>query len=270
MAKNIRVTLVQQPLIWENVQANLYHFNEVLHPLKKGSTDVIVLPEMFNTGFTMHASHLAEPEGGPTMLWMAEMAATKRAAVCGSLMIKEKKKIYNRFVWMYPDLSYNTYDKRHLFRMGKENDVFSAGRESVLIEHNGWTFCPQVCYDLRFPVWSRNRLKKLSETQVTPEYEVLLYVANWPKVRSFAWNHLLIARAIENQCYVVGVNRTGKDGNKLEYGGDSVVLDPLGEKINKLKGIKPGIETVTLDAKHITKLRQSFPVLMDGDQFRVY
>lgn len=270
MAKNLRVTLVQQPLVWEDTQANLYHFNEVLHSLKKGSTDVIVLPEMFSTGFTMVAPHLAEAEGGPTMLWMAEMAATKRAAVCGSVMIKEKKKIYNRFIWMYPDLTYTTYDKRHLFRMGKENEVFTAGKESVLIEHNGWTICPQICYDLRFPVWSRNRLKKVSDTQVAPEYEVLLYVANWPKVRSFAWNQLLIARAIENQSYVVGVNRTGKDGNGMDHAGDSVVLDPLGQKINKTKGLKPAIETVTLDAKNLTQLRQSFPVLMDGDQFRVY
>ena len=269
MPKNLKVTIVQQPLVWQDVQANLYHFSTVLHSLKKGSTDVIVLPEMFNTGFAMEATHLAETEGGPTMLWMAELAATKRAAVCGSIMIKEKKHIYNRFVWMYPDLSYNTYDKRHLFRLSKEHELFTAGKESVLIEHNGWTICPQICYDLRFPVWSRNRLAKISETQVAPEYEVLLYTANWPKVRSFAWNHLLIARAIENQCYVVGVNRVGKDGTGMDHAGDSVILDPLGEKISKGKGSKPFIETVTLDAKHITKLRESFPVLMDGDVFSV-
>ena len=270
MAKNLRVTLVQQPLVWENPKATLQHLTSVLQPIKKGSTDVIVLPETFNTGFAVESPQLAEQEGGPTMLWMAELAATKRAAVCGSLMIKDKKKIYNRFIWMYPDLSYNTYDKRHLFRMSKEFEVFSQGKESVLIEHNGWSICPQVCYDLRFPVWSRNRLAKLSETQVAPEYEVLLYVANWPKARSFAWNQLLIARAIENQCYVVGVNRVGKDGNGVDHAGDSVVLDPLGQKISKIKGAKPAVETVTLDAKSITQLRQSFPVLMDGDSFKVY
>jgi omega-amidase len=268
MPAKLRVTILQQPVVWHNIQANISHFTNVVKSIKKGSTDVIVLPEMFTTGFTTDAPHLAELEGGPSMLWMAETAALKRSAVCGSLMIKRKNNIYNTFIWMYPDLSYTAYDKRHLFTMGNEHNIFTAGRESVLIEYNGWTICPQICYDLRFPVWSRNRLKKLNEKQVTPEYEILLYVANWPKVRRYAWNHLLIARAIENQCYVIGVNRTGKDGNGIIYSGDSVVIDPSGEKISFTTS-KESVETIALDPKRLIELRESFPVLMDGDTFTI-
>ena len=269
MPSNLRITLVQQPLAWEDPESNLKHFTRVLSDIKRGSTDVIVLPEMFTTGFTMNAMHLAEEEGGPTMLWMAEIASSKKASVCGSVMIREKKNIYNRFIWMAPDLTYSIYNKRHLFRMAKEHEYFSAGNESVLVEHKGWSICPQVCYDLRFPVWSRNRLRKINDKQVAPEYEVLIYVANWPKVRSYAWNQLLIARAIENQCYVVGVNRTGKDGMGIEYIGESAIYNPLGEKISSMKPGKPGIKTVSLNAKFLLKYRQDFPVLMDGDNFIV-
>ena len=267
MPKNLRITLMQQPLVWENPQANLDHFTTLISKIKRGSTDVIVLPEMFTTGFTMKATHLAETIGGKAMSWMAEVAGTKRTAVCGSVMMKEGNNIYNQFIWMAPDMTYSVYNKRHLFRMGKEHEVFAAGDESVLIEYKGWNICPQVCYDLRFPVWSRNRLKTTAAKKYSPEYDILLYVANWPEVRSFAWKHLLIARAIENQCYVVGVNRVGKDGNGMKYKGDSVVVDYLGNKMSKLSPSRPAVETVVLDAASLEKFRKSFPALMDADQF---
>ena len=269
MPKNLRVTMLQQPLVWEDPLANLKHFTALVNKIKKGSTDVIVLPEMFTTGFSMDAAHLAEEKGGMAMSWMAEVASEKNAAVCGSVMMKEKNKIYNQFVWMYPDLSFTIYNKRHLFRMGREDNVFTPGTESVLIEYKGWKVCPLVCYDLRFPVWSRNRLSKISATVAEPEYDVLLYVANWPEARRYAWSQLLIARAIENQCYVIGVNRVGKDGNGLVYSGESVALDPLGNSINKPVTSKPAVETVVLVAASLKKLRKAFPVLMDADQFSV-
>ena len=268
MTKNLRVTIVQQPLVWEDPQANLMHFTAIVNKIKKGGTDVIVLPETFTTGFSMGAVHLAEKKGGMAMSWMAEVANVKNAAVCGSVMMKDKKYIYNQFVWMNPDLTFTVYNKRHLFSMGDENKVFTAGGESVLIEYKGWNICPQVCYDLRFPVWSRNRMNKQQEP-FTPEYDVLLYVANWPEVRRYAWSQLLIARAIENQCYVVGVNRVGKDGKGMNHSGDSVVLDALGKKINKTSTSKPAVETVVLDAASLKKLRLSFPVLNDADIFTV-
>lgn len=267
MPKNLRITLMQQPLVWENPQVNLIHFTNLISKIKTGSTDVIVLPEMFTTGFTMKATHLAETKGGMAMSWMAEVAAEKHAAVCGSVMMKEGKNIYNQFIWMAPDLTYTTYNKRHLFRMGNEHDVFTAGDESVLIEYNGWNICPLVCYDLRFPVWSRNRLVKLDAKTYSPEYDLLLYVANWPEVRSFAWKQLLIARAIENQGYVVGVNRVGKDGNGMNYKGDSVALNYLGNKISKISPSRAAVETVVLDATSLAKYRKSFPALMDADEF---
>ncbi len=267
MPKNLRFTILQQPLAWEDPAANLAHFTSLIKKIKRGSTDVIVLPEMFTTGFTMKATHLAETVGGTAMSWMAEVASEKNVAVCGSMMMKEKKNIYNQFVWMAPDMSYTTYNKRHLFRMNNEHKVFTQGNESVLIEHKGWTICPQVCYDLRFPVWSRNRLKKVDGKNYSPEYDVLLYVANWPKARSFAWKQLLIARAIENQCYVVGVNRVGKDGNGIAYSGDSAVLNYLGTKINKSSTSRAVVENIVLDAVSLEKHRKSFPVLMDADSF---
>ena len=267
MPKNLRITLMQQPLVWENPQANLIHFTNLINKIKTGSSDVIVLPEMFTTGFTMNATHLAETKGGLAMSWMAEVAKEKKMAICGSVMMKEGRNIYNQFVWMSPDMTYSTYNKRHLFRMGKEHEVFAAGDESVLIAYKGWNICPLVCYDLRFPVWSRNRLAKADAKTNLPEYDILLYVANWPEVRRFAWKQLLIARAIENQCYVVGVNRVGIDGNGMKHKGDSVVLNYVGTKISKIPTSRPSFKTVVLDAASLTKYRKSFPALMDADQF---
>ena len=266
MPKKLNITILQQPLIWEDPKANLLHFTKLINNIKAGSTDVIVLPEMFTTGFTMKATHLAETTGGLAMTWMAEAAQAKRAAICGSVMMKEKKNIFNQFIWMAPDLSFTSYNKRHLFRMGGEDKVFAAGQESVLIEYKGWNICPQVCYDLRFPVWSRNRMLP-GKKEYTPEYDALIYAANWPETRSFAWKQLLVARAIENQCYVIGVNMVGSDGNNLKYSGDSVVLDYMGKKISKSNSKKAFVETIALDPAPLKKFRKAFPVLMDADAF---
>ncbi len=266
MAKDLRVTLLQTSIVWEDSIKNIKHINKQLSTLVRDSTDVIVLPEMFNTGFTMNAEKLAEEEGGLTMQWMSEVSSSLNAVVCGSIIIKEKNNFYNRFIWMNPDGSFQKYDKRHLFRMGGEDKIFTAGKENVVIECKGWMICPQVCYDLRFPVWSRNRIEQDGKN-ISFNYDILLYVASWPNVRKFAWQQLLIARAIENQSYVVGVNRIGKALNVL-HNGDSVILDPLGQKISKTT-TKSSMETITLSMENLTNFRKQFPVFYDADSFKI-
>lgn len=271
MPKNLRITIVQSPLHWEQPIKNLTQFSSQLSSLKKNDTDVIVLPEMFNTSFSMNASALAEQPGGNTMKWMEEIAKALKSVVCGSIIIIEKNKFYNRFIWMNPDGSYEQYDKRHLFRMGKEDQIFSVGTKRVIINYKGWNICPLVCYDLRFPVWSRNRLytdnSAVKHSVVSHDYDLLLYVANWPTVRSYAWKQLLVARAIENQSYVVAVNRIGKDGHGIEHSGHSAVLNPLGQTLSNIKANKKQIETVELPYLELLKLRTAFPVMHDADRF---
>jgi len=257
--KSLKLTLVQSELAWENAPANLLRFNKILQGIRKNSTEIILLPEMFTTGFTMNAKQVAEKMDGESVQWMRELAAKKNAAVCGSLVIEDKRKFYNRLVWMRPDGTYEYYDKRHLFRMANEHLTYSPGKKKLIIEWKGWRICPLICYDLRFPVWSRN----------TGDYDVLLYVANWPERRRFAWSQLLIARAIENQCFVAGLNRVGVDGKNVSYTGDSVVLDPFGEKMSNIKPSKVQIETIKLDPKVLLGARKNFPVMMDRDRFRI-
>lgn len=266
MPKNLNITLIQSPLLWESPIDNFRSYNKLLSKLGKGESDVLVLPEMFSTGFSMDAKRLAEEMEGPSMQWMFETAQGLKSAICGSLIIKEEKKYYNRFVWMEPDGHYDHYDKRHLFRMAKEEKTYTPSEEGLVIEYKGWGFCPMVCYDLRFPVWSRNRIVGKG-VKARFDYDVLLYVANWPAARSYAWQQLLIARAIENQAYVAGVNRIGKDGNGIEYSGDSVLLNPLGEKISSIKSNKSAVETIELNWKALQDVRKKFPVLMDADAF---
>ncbi len=266
MAKDLRVTLLQTSIVWEDTIKNIKHFNKQLNKLARNSTDVIVLPEMFNTGFTMNAEKFAEAEGGLTMQWMSEVASSLNVVICGSIIIKEKKNYYNRFIWMNADGSYQKYDKRHLFRMGCEDKIFTAGKENVVIECKGWRIRPQVCYDLRFPVWSRNRIEQDGKN-INFEYDILLYVANWPNVRKFAWQQLLIARAIENQSYVVGVNRIGK-ALTVNHNGDSVILDPFGNKISKTT-TKSSMEMVTLSMANLNTIRKQFPVFFDADNFEI-
>lgn len=259
MTKDLKVTIVQTNLAWENADANLAAFSQKLESIEASSTDLIVLPEMFNTGFTMNANAVAETMNGKTVEWMAKMASQKKAVITGSCVIKENGKYYNRLIWMRPDGTHETYDKRHTFRMAEENKTYSSGEKKLIVELAGWKICPLVCYDLRFPVWSRN----------TGDYDCLIYVANWPERRSYAWRHLLIGRAIENQVYIVGVNRIGKDGKDIDYSGYSVVLNPKGESVSAAKPNEESIETITLSHKELEKYRKEFPVALDADKFEI-
>lgn len=256
--RDLRVTLLQRMLHWEDAAANRAMFGDAMAPLR-GTTDLVVLPEMFTTGFTMRSAELAEGMDGPTVNWMRAQAAALDAALYGSVIIAEDGHRFNRGLFVRPDGQVTVYDKRHLFRFANETDHYSPGRERVVVEWRGWRLLLQICFDLRFPVFSRN------DTQ--PPYDLALYVANWPEVRRHPWNTLLLARAIENQCYVAGVNRVGKDGNGLPYSGDSVVVDPKGEVISRVEPSQEGLETIRLDWKALAEFRAKFPVLVDADMF---
>jgi predicted amidohydrolase len=193
------------------------------------------------------------------MQWMAKTAAEKKAVVTGSMIIKENDHFYNRLIWMNPDGSFKQYDKRHLFRMADEHKVFTGGNKKTIVSLNGWRLCPLVCYDLRFPVWSRNR----------NEYDCLIYVANWPERRNYAWRHLLIARAIENQSFVIGVNRIGEDGKGITHSGDSAVIEPKGELISHIKAHTESIETIKLSYSELIEYRKAFPANLDADSFKI-
>jgi omega-amidase len=262
MKSFLKLSLVQADLKWENVQANLDHFQELLKQIS--STDVIVLPEMFTTGFTMNVE-LAEDMNGHSMNWMAAMAAEKNAVVTGSVIIKDQGCVYNRLIWMRPDGTYQHYDKRHLFRMAKEDAYYNAGHNKLIVEVSGWKVCPLVCYDMRFPVWSRNRF----DAEGKAEYDVLLYVANWPERRRIPWNKLLPARGIENLSYVAGVNRMGEDGNGIPYSGDSAAYDYTGVRLTNMESGKEVIETISLDRDKLKEFRKHFPAYLDADEFDI-
>lgn len=254
--QDLRVTLVQTSLFWEDIEKNLEMFSQKLSGFR-GQTDLIVLPEMFNTGFSMNAGPLAEKMRGRSTQWLSETAETLGCDVVGSLIIEEKGLNFNRLVWMRPDSSYVFYDKRHLFRMMDEHKPFQAGKERQIVELKGWRICPLICYDLRFPVWSRNR----------GDYDTLIYIANWPEARRHAWSSLLVARAIENQAYVIGVNRVGRDGNRISFSGDSVVVDSRGEALSLLQSYDERIETVSLSFRDLLDFRNKFQVSLDADEF---
>jgi len=253
----LRVTLVQQDLAWHDPAANRARLEALLAPLV-GNTDLIVLPEMFPTGFSMEVEKLAEPADGPTSKWLQERSRALNAAITGSLITNEGGHYYNRLLWAAPGSEALHYDKRHLFRMANEHHRFTPGSEALSIEWRGFRICPLVCYDLRFPVFSRRRPEL--------EYDVLIYVASWPGVRRQAWRTLLKARAIENLCYVVGVNRIGKDGNDIDYTGDSVVHDFVGEPLAELAG-ESAVTTVELDGDRLRAFREWFPAHLDADRF---
>ena len=257
MTANLRVTMIQADLAWQDPATNRRNLAAHFRGLA-GHTDLIVLPEMFTTGFSMAASSLAETMAGATVGWLREEAAAIGCAITGSLIVEEGGRHYNRLVWATPDGGCAHYDKRHLFRMAREQEHYAAGDRRLVVELKGWRLCPLVCYDLRFPVWSRSR----------GDYDVLLYVANWPSRRRSAWSALLRARAIENVCYVVGVNRVGKDGNGASYSGDSVALDFLGQVLG---GDRDGdfVETVVLDRESLATFRRDFPVHLDADDFEL-
>lgn len=258
MKNQLKISLVQTNLYWENKTKNLAALEQSLAKIK--ATDLIVLPEMFTTGFSMNAKALAETMDGPTVRWMKQKAKAKKAALCGSIIVEEKKKYYNRLCFVLPNGDVFTYDKRHLFSPAGENEHYSAGTEKIIVNYKGWNICPLVCYDLRFPVWSR---------VVDNEYDVLLYVANWPAARNYAWEHLLIARAIENQAYVVGVNRIGKDAKGNEHNGSSCAVDPLGKVILNGPAKKAWVKTIVLDKTEQETLRTKLAFGKDADKFIV-
>jgi predicted amidohydrolase len=257
MSTHLRVTLVQSELAWQDPAANRHRLAAHFRGLA-GHTDLVVLPEMFSTGFSMAAAELAEDMHGPTIDWMREEAAALGCVIAGSLIVRDAGRCYNRFVWARPDGSLAHYDKRHLFRLAGEQEHYAPGAGRLVVDLKGWRICPLVCYDLRFPVWSRNR----------GDYDLLLYVANWPQRRALAWSALLRARAIENQSYVVGVNRIGKDGNGTSYAGDSVALDFLGQPLSS-EGGGDRVETAVLDLESLRAYRDSFPVHLDADRFEL-
>lgn len=252
---DLELALIQTELAWQNPEANRAHFEALLEQAR--GADLIVLPEMFSTGFSMDSAALAEPENGPTSLWMSEQAAQLRAVITGSLIIQAADGSYrNRLLWARPDGSVAHYDKRHLFRMAGEHKHYAAGDEQVVLELNGWRIRPLICYDLRFPLWSR-------DPHTT---DLLLYTANWPAARRQHWNRLLPARAIENLCYVAAVNRIGEDGKGHPYSGDSQVLDFQGEAL-LAAGDADGVFRTTLSASELAAYRERFPACLDADDF---
>ncbi|MCW4469971.1 amidohydrolase [Flavobacterium sp. MFBS3-15] len=250
----MKISLIQTALTWEDPQANRANFEKLINGI--GATDLIILPEMFATGFTMKPEAAAETMGGATVAWMKEIAAAKDSAITGSLVIEENGNYYNRLLFVFPDGEIKTYNKRHLFSLAGEEKAYTAGTEKLIVEYKGWKICPQVCYDLRFPVFARN----------VEEYDLLLYVANWPSPRIFAWDTLLKARAIENMCYVAGVNRIGEDANGHPYPGHSQVLDCLGAMVADALG-NEGAFSVELDREKMLETRKRFGFLNDRDRF---
>lgn len=255
----LRLVLLQGDTRWHDPAANQAHYGALL--AGAGPADLVLLPETWATGFTNAVESLAESMDGPSVAWMRDRARETGAVVAGSLLIREGGAVFNRLVWMRPDGTCATYDKRHLFRMAKEHERFTAGQGRLVVEVAGWRVCPLVCYDLRFPVWSRNRA-----TDGELDYDLLVYVANWPEARRGPWRALLRARAIENHAYAVGLNRVGTDGNGHPYAGDSALMDWQGETLAEL-GPEPRALALTLDPEPLARHRDRFPAWRDGDAF---
>ena len=286
---HLTFTLIQTNLHWEDKAANLQMLEEKINSIQH-PTQIVVLPEMFNTGFSMKPEELAEPMNGPTVEWMKKIAAEKRVIVTGSLMVHEEMvqagetvptlQYFNRLIWMLPNGQHGVYDKRHLFGYADEDKHYTAGTKRLIASVNGWKINLQVCYDLRFPVWARQQIRSISTSldsanttfdsaqASAPEFDVLIYVANWPERRVHAWKTLLTARAIENQCYVIGVNRTGDDGNGVYHSGSSMVIDAMGEVLYE-KEHEEDIHTITLSKEKLEEIRHKLPFLKDGDAFSI-
>jgi len=259
---SLTFTIIQTALHWEDRQRNLAMFHQKIEAITE-KTEVVILPEMFSTGFSMNPSALAEDMNGETIRWMQEVAASKKIILTGSVIIRENDAYFNRLIWMLPNKQFGVYDKRHRFAYAGEDLTYAAGNKRLIASVKGWKINLLICYDLRFPVWSR----QMSNENATPEYDVLVYVANWPEKRILAWKTLLQARAIENQCYVIGVNRTGEDGNHIYYSGDSMVVDPLGEILYQKTG-EEDIHTITIEKETLEAIRNKFPFLRDKDAFQ--
>jgi predicted amidohydrolase len=258
MQDNLKVAIIQSDLVWEQTEQNRELFAEKIKQVRE-AVDIIILPEMFTSGFTMNPSRIAETMQGKTVQWMKKIASKSNAAICGSFVILENDTYFNRFLFVAPDGNIEYYNKRHTFTLAGESEVYKAGNEKIIITYKGWRLCPLICYDLRFPVWARN----------TENYDALIYVANWPKPRIEAWDTLLKARAIENMSYCVGVNRIGFDDNNHEYTGHSAVYDGLGKQLISLEDGKEGIEIVSLNKEHLTTIRNNLKFLDDKDYFTV-
>lgn len=255
--QNLKIAAIQTDLVWENPTANLLQLGEKLASIHK-PVDLILLPEMFATGFTMQPQLFAAKMNGKEVKWMQQWAKEKNALLCGSLAVEENGKYYNRLFWVNPNGAIQTYDKRHLFSLSNEQEQYTAGENRLIVDYKGWKICPLICYDLRFPVWSRN----------TEPYDLLLYVANWPERRNYAWQSLLIARAIENQCYVAAVNRVGKDAHDVAHSGDTMFVDAMGIVLQHAEYMQ-AIVYAALDKSELQKVRNSLPFLKDGDAFEI-
>ena len=260
---DLTVSLIQANLHWEDIPANLAMFGQKIDSIKE-RTEVIVLPEMFSTGFSMQSSKLAETMDGSAVQWMKQKAKEKNVIITGSLIIEENGEYYNRLLWMLPNGTYGAYDKRHLFAFADEHNHYKAGEKRLIAQVKGWKICLNVCYDLRFPVWARNTI----QDNGAPAYDVLVNVANWPERRNTPWRALLQARAIENQCYVIGVNRVGADGHNIYHSGDTSLIDPVGEIIYH-KAHDEDVFTYTLSRTHLEELRAKFPFMKDADEFMI-
>lgn len=266
--QNLRISLVQGETRWHDPAGNRDYYGQLIAPLR-GISDLVILPETFTSGFSNDAIESAETMDGPTVTWMREQSVNLDAAVIGSVQLRiddgaGPSKVHNRLLFATPDGELRCYDKRHLFRYAGEHERYAAGRERLTVEWKGWRICPLVCYDLRFPVFSRNRFDV--ERPGALDYDLLLYVANWPSARAYAWKTLLRARAIENLCYVAGLNRIGTDGNGVHYSGDSAVLDFLGHPVSECTDFEM-IVTTTLLAAQLAAHRERFPAMLDGDGF---
>lgn len=262
MMAELTVSIIQTNLHWENKAANIAMLEEKIMGIRE-KTEVVVLPEMFTTGFSMNPEPLAETMDGETVQWMKKIAGEKKIILTGSIIIKEEGNYYNRLIWMLPNGQYGVYDKRHRFAYAGEDNEFSRGSKRLIASVKGWKINLLICYDLRFPVWSRQQA-----TEDGPEFDLLIYVANWPERRVHAWKTLLQARAIENQSYVVGVNRVGDDGNGIHHNGESMVIDPLGEVLYSKKE-EEDIFTITLKKSSLDEVRQKLPFWKDADDFQL-
>lgn len=256
MSDKLNIAFVQPNLKWEDPTANRALFSEEIKKISE-DVDLIILPEMFTTGFSMNAEKLAEETEAETLKWLKEKAKQKSCAITGSVIITENANYYNRLFFVFPDGTYKLYDKRHTFTLAKEDQTYTGGTKKLIVDYKGWKICPLICYDLRFPVWSRN----------TEDYDLLIYVANWPEKRVNAWDALLKARAIENMCYCVGVNRTGEDGDGYIYNGHSIAYDPLGKEITELNREDEFIAEFSIEKSRLKETRDKLKFLQDRDKF---
>ena len=258
MQEKLLVTIIQADLAWEDAVENRRLFSEKIKNISE-NTELIILPEMFSTGFSMNAEQLSEKTNGITLNWMISEAKKCNSAITGSIIVLENGNFYNRLYFVKPDGSFEHYDKKHTFTLAGEHKTYTAGNNRLLVEYKGWKICPLICYDLRFPIWARN----------TNDYDVLIYVANWPDKRVNAWDTLLKARAIENMSYCIGVNRTGFDGNDHKYTGHSAIYDVLGNQISTADFESEFTQTIVLEKSHISKNREHLQFLNDRDNFNL-